>query len=100
MAAMRPSVPAKSVRELVDLARKRPGELYFASAGTNSATHLAGELFGYMAKVKLTHVPYKGGAPGVTYLIRPDQHVAARFARYDPDAVRRALARAIRKEAS
>ena len=41
-----------------------------------------------------------GGAPGVTYLIRPDQHVAARFARYDPDAVRRALARATLKEAS
>ena len=41
-----------------------------------------------------------GGAPGVTYLIRPDQHVAARFARYDPDAVRRALVRAIHREAA
>jgi 3-(3-hydroxy-phenyl)propionate hydroxylase len=41
-----------------------------------------------------------GGAPGVTYLIRPDQHVAARFARYDPEAVGRALARATLKEAS
>jgi 3-(3-hydroxy-phenyl)propionate hydroxylase len=41
-----------------------------------------------------------GGAPGVTYLIRPDQHVAARFARYDPNAVRRALARAIHREAA
>ena len=64
-----PSVPAKSVRELVDLARKRPGELHFASAGANSATHLAGELFAYMAKVKLTHVPYKGGGPGTTDLV-------------------------------
>ena len=64
-----PSVPAKSVRELVDLARRRPGEIYFASAGTNSATHLAGELFAYMAKIKLVHVPYKGGLPGVTDLV-------------------------------
>jgi tripartite-type tricarboxylate transporter receptor subunit TctC len=64
-----PSVPAKSVRELVELARKRPGELHFASAGANSATHLAGELFAHAAKVKLTHVPYKGGLPGVTDLV-------------------------------
>ena len=64
-----PSVPAKSVRELVELARKRPGEIYFASAGTASATHLAGELFAYMAGIKLVHVPYKGGMPGVTDLV-------------------------------
>ncbi len=64
-----PSVPAKSVRELVELARKRPGEIYFASAGTASGTHLAGELFANMAKVKLVHVPYKGGMPGVTDLV-------------------------------
>ena len=64
-----PSVPVKSVRELIDLARKRPGEIYFASAGTTSATHLAGELFAYMARIKLTHVPYKGGMPAVTDLV-------------------------------
>jgi tripartite-type tricarboxylate transporter receptor subunit TctC len=64
-----PSVPAKSVRELIELGRKRPGEIYFSSAGTNSATHLAGELFAYMAKIKLVHVPYKGGAPAVTDLV-------------------------------
>lgn len=64
-----PSVPARSVRDLVELARKRPGELYFASAGTTSATHLAGELFASMAKVKLVHVPYKGGMPAVTDLV-------------------------------
>jgi tripartite-type tricarboxylate transporter receptor subunit TctC len=63
------SVPAKSVHELIELARKRPGELYFASAGTTSATHLAGELFAAMAKVKLVHVPYKGGMPAVTDLV-------------------------------
>lgn len=69
LVVVHPSVPAKSVRELIELARKRPGEIYFASAGTTSATHLAGELFATMAKVKLTHVPYKGGMPGVTDLV-------------------------------
>jgi tripartite-type tricarboxylate transporter receptor subunit TctC len=64
-----PSVPAKSVRELLDLARKRPGELLFASAGTASATHLAGELFKSMAKINIVHVPYKGGTPAVTDLV-------------------------------
>jgi tripartite-type tricarboxylate transporter receptor subunit TctC len=64
-----PSVPVKSVRELVALAGKRPGELLFASAGTASATHLAGELFKTMAKVNITHVPYKGGTPAVTDLV-------------------------------
>ena len=64
-----PSVPAKSVRELIELARRRSGEIYFASAGTASATHLAGELFAYMAGIKLVHVPYKGGMPGVTDLV-------------------------------
>ena len=64
-----PSVPAKSVRELLELARKRPGELLFASAGTASATHLAGELFKSMAKINIVHVPYKGGTPAVTDLV-------------------------------
>jgi putative tricarboxylic transport membrane protein len=64
-----PSVPAKSVRELVELARKRPGELLFASAGSASATHLAGELFKTMAKINIVHVPYKGGTPAVTDLV-------------------------------
>lgn len=63
-----PSVPAKSVRELVELARRRPGELLFASAGTASATHLAGELFKSFAKINIVHVPYKGGTPAVTDL--------------------------------
>ncbi len=64
-----PSVPAKNVRELVELARKRPGELLFASAGTASATHLAGELFKVVAKINIVHVPYKGGTPAVTDLV-------------------------------
>lgn len=55
-----PSLPAKSVRELIALARQRPGDLSFASAGVGSTTHLAGEYFRSMAKIKTVHVPYKG----------------------------------------
>jgi tripartite-type tricarboxylate transporter receptor subunit TctC len=64
-----PSVPAKDVKELLALARKRPGDLHFASAGAGSATHLAGELFKHMAAINIVHVPYKGGAPAVTDLL-------------------------------
>ena len=61
-----PSVPAKSVAELIALARKSPGQLSFASAGNRTTSHLSGELFKNLAKVDLTHVPYKGSAPAVT----------------------------------
>ncbi|MEJ8822581.1 tripartite tricarboxylate transporter substrate binding protein [Variovorax humicola] len=61
-----PGVPAKSVAELIELARKRPGELTFASAGNGTTSHLSGELFKSLAKVDLTHVPYKGSAPAMT----------------------------------
>ena len=57
-----PSLPARSVRELIALARSRPGELTFASAGVGSTTHLAGEYFRSMAKIKTLHVPYKGSS--------------------------------------
>ncbi len=56
-----PSVPARSVRELIALAREHPGKLYFASAGTGSGTHLAFELFVSLAKIDALHVPYKSG---------------------------------------
>jgi tripartite-type tricarboxylate transporter receptor subunit TctC len=61
-----PNVPARSVAELIELARKRPGELTFASAGNGTTSHLSGELFKSLAKVDLTHVPYKGSAPAMT----------------------------------
>jgi len=61
-----PNVPARSVAELIELARKRPGELAFASAGNGTTSHLSGELFKTLAKVDLTHVPYKGSAPAMT----------------------------------
>ena len=64
-----PSVPANSVGELVALARAKPGGLTFASAGMGTASHLAGELFKTMAKVDMTHVPYKGNVPAITELL-------------------------------
>ncbi len=59
------SVPAQSVAELIVLARKNPGQLSFASAGNGTTSHLSGELFKSLAKVELTHVPYKGSAPAM-----------------------------------
>jgi tripartite-type tricarboxylate transporter receptor subunit TctC len=64
-----PSVPARSVKELVALAKSRPGQLNFASAGTGTAPHLSGELFKAMAGVSMTHIPYKGSPPAVTDLV-------------------------------
>ena len=63
------SVPARTVAELVALARAEPGKLTYGSIGVGSASHLAGELFKVRAGVDLTHVPYRGGAPAVNDLI-------------------------------
>jgi tripartite-type tricarboxylate transporter receptor subunit TctC len=60
-----PSLPVKSVRDLIALARGKPGEITFASAGNLSVGHMAGELFKHHAKVNMTHVAYKGGGPAV-----------------------------------
>jgi tripartite-type tricarboxylate transporter receptor subunit TctC len=58
-----PSLPAKSLKELLALARANPGRLTYASSGALGAPHLAGELMGLLAKVQLVHVPYKGNGP-------------------------------------
>ena len=63
------SVPAKNVKELIALARSRPGELNFSSAGAGTTQHLAGELFNLRAGTKMVHVPYRGSAPSLTALI-------------------------------
>ena len=63
------SVPAQNVRELVALAKAKPGTISYASAGTGSSPHLAGELFEHLAGVDMMHVPYKGTAPATTDLI-------------------------------
>lgn len=64
-----PSVPAKSVRELIALAKARPGQLSFASSGNGSGPHLGFELFKSMAKLDIVHVPYKGAGPANTELV-------------------------------
>ncbi|MCC6886995.1 MAG: tripartite tricarboxylate transporter substrate binding protein [Hyphomicrobiales bacterium] len=70
-----PSVPAKSLAELMALAREKPGALTFASAGVGSGIHLGAELFAFMAGVKLIHVPYKGTGPALTDLIGGHVHI-------------------------
>jgi len=64
-----PSVPVKSVKELIALAKSRPGELTHSSSGSGSGPHLAGELFKSMAGTKMLHIPYKGGGPSVIALV-------------------------------
>jgi tripartite-type tricarboxylate transporter receptor subunit TctC len=61
-----PSLPARSVKEFIAIAKSKPGELNFGSAGSGSGGHLFVEMFGSMAHVKLMHVPYKGAAPATT----------------------------------
>ena len=73
-----PSVPAKSVKELVAMAKAKPNSLNFASGGNGSSPHLSGELFKIVAGVQITHVPYKGSGPGVTDLL--GGHVQLMFA--------------------
>jgi tripartite-type tricarboxylate transporter receptor subunit TctC len=60
-----PSVPAKNVKELIAIARSRPGQLNYATSGIGSSAHLAAELMNSLAKVKTIHVPYKGVSQGV-----------------------------------
>lgn len=71
-----PSVPAKSVKELIAVARARPGQLAYGSSGTGGAGHLAGALFQQMTHVQLLHVPYKGGAPALVDLIAGQTQLA------------------------
>ena len=64
-----PGVPAKSIKDLIALAKSRPGTLNFGSSGSGGSNHLAGELFNTMAGVKMVHIPYKGNAPALTDLV-------------------------------
>jgi tripartite-type tricarboxylate transporter receptor subunit TctC len=74
--SLHPSVPAKTVKELIALARARPGELLMGSAGNGSTSHLAGELFKKTAKVNLTHVPYKSGGQLVVGVVSGESHLS------------------------
>ena len=64
-----PTSPAKSVKELVALAKSRPGRFHFASGGVGTGIHMAGELLNLAAGISMTHVPYKGAAPSMTALM-------------------------------
>ncbi len=64
-----PGVPAKSIKELIALAKAKPGLMNFGSSGSGGSNHLAGELFNAMADVKIVHVPYKGNAPALSDLL-------------------------------
>lgn len=70
-----PSVPARTTKEFLALAKARPGELNFGTAGAGSSTHMIGELFKVVAGVNLTHVPYKGSAPAMVDLLGGQIHL-------------------------
>ena len=76
--SVHPSIPVKNLRELIALAKARPGQLNFASSGIGSSNHMAGELFKLMAGINITHVPYKGNTPALADLI--GGHVEMGFA--------------------
>ncbi len=64
-----PSLPAKTVKDLISLARTRPGQINYATGGNGTGTHLSAELFKTMARVDITHVPYKGSGPAIVSVI-------------------------------
>ena len=72
---LHPSVPATTVRELVRLAKSKPGVLTYASGGSGTASHLAGEMLKKMAGIDLVHVPHKGGGPALVDMISGQVHV-------------------------
>jgi tripartite-type tricarboxylate transporter receptor subunit TctC len=67
--AVHPSLPAKSVKELLALARARPNNINYASAGSGTSTHLAAVLFEHLGKISMVHVPFKGGGPAIVALL-------------------------------
>ena len=77
-----PSLPVRTIPDLIALAKKEPGKLNFASAGAGSGIHLAAEYFATLAGIKLTHVPYKGSSPALTDLV--GGHVSIYFSSLPP----------------
>jgi len=75
--SLHPSLPPKTVKEFIALAKTRPGEIAYASAGMGSATHLASELFKVIAGIDILHVPYQGSGPAMTDLL--GGHVQMQF---------------------
>lgn len=71
-----PSLPVKTVKGLIALAKAKPGQLNYSSAGVGTSGHLAGVLMGYMARINIMHVPYRGTAQGLTDVLSGDLHLA------------------------
>jgi tripartite-type tricarboxylate transporter receptor subunit TctC len=92
---LHPSLPVKSVKDLIALARARPGQLTFASSGTGSTQHLAGEMFMNLTGVKMVHVPYKGSGQAIQDLV--GGHVSLNFDTMPPvlDHIRHGRLRAL-----
>ena len=76
--AVHPSVPARSVADLVGIAKAEPGKIQYGSPGIGTTNHLAGELLAAMTSIKITHIPYKGTGPAITDLL--GGHIAMMFA--------------------
>ena len=76
--AVHPSVPARSVSDLVGIAKAEPGKIQYGSPGIGTTNHLAGELLAAMTSIKITHIPYKGTGPAITDLL--GGHIAMMFA--------------------
>ena len=76
--AVHPSVPARSVADLVGIAKAEPGKIQYGSPGIGTTNHLAGELLAAMTGIKITHIPYKGSGPAITDLL--GGHIAMMFA--------------------
>lgn len=75
--AVNPALPVNTLKELVALAKKRPGQLEFASAGTGSSAHMLGETFKALAKIDIVQIPYKGGAPAIIGTISGEAQMMA-----------------------
>jgi len=73
--AVHPSLPARNLKELIALARARPGKLNYATSGLGSSNHIAGELLRMMAKIDIQHIPYKGNNPALTDAIGGHVHM-------------------------
>lgn len=73
--SVHPSLPVRTVQDVISLARKRPGELNYASAGNGSSNHLTVEMFNMMAGVRMVHIPYKGSGPALVDLMAGQVHL-------------------------
>ena len=70
-----PAIPAKTVKEFIDYCKANPGKVNMASSGLGTSTHMSGELFKFMTKVEMVHVPYRGAGPAITDMLAGQAHV-------------------------